>query len=65
MRHAAKDNIGLVSSLRRFEESHVGQIKTVFPEAYTFRQEKHIQAFNSSVKKGSYQLTVDPVIVSG
>uniref|UniRef100_A0A3Q4N1V8 Chromatin licensing and DNA replication factor 1 n=1 Tax=Neolamprologus brichardi TaxID=32507 RepID=A0A3Q4N1V8_NEOBR len=49
---------------KRFEESHVGQIKTVFPEAYTFRQEKHIQAFNSSIKKGSYQLTVDPVIVS-
>ncbi|XP_005947883.1 DNA replication factor Cdt1 isoform X2 [Haplochromis burtoni] len=49
---------------KRFEESHVGQIKTVFPEAYTFRQEKHIQAFNSSIKKGSYQLTVDPIIVS-
>lgn len=49
---------------KRFEESHLGQIKTVFPEAYTFRQEKHIQAFNSSIKKGSYQLTVDPIIVS-
>ncbi|XP_063347048.1 DNA replication factor Cdt1 [Pelmatolapia mariae] len=49
---------------KRFEESHVGQIKTVFPEAYAFRQEKHIQAFNSSIKKGSYQLTVDPIIVS-
>uniref|UniRef100_A0A3B4FLL3 Chromatin licensing and DNA replication factor 1 n=1 Tax=Pundamilia nyererei TaxID=303518 RepID=A0A3B4FLL3_9CICH len=50
---------------KRFEESHVGQIKTVFPEAYTFRQEKHIQAFNSSIKKGSYQLTVDPIIENG
>uniref|UniRef100_I3K5Z0 Chromatin licensing and DNA replication factor 1 n=1 Tax=Oreochromis niloticus TaxID=8128 RepID=I3K5Z0_ORENI len=48
---------------KRFEESHLGQIKTVFPEAYTFRQEKHIQAFNSSIKRGSYQLTVDPIIV--
>ncbi|KAM9365271.1 DNA replication factor Cdt1 [Pholidichthys leucotaenia] len=45
---------------KRFEESHVGQIKTVFPEAYTFRQEKNIPTFNSSVKKGSYQLTVEP-----
>ncbi|KAI3362582.1 hypothetical protein L3Q82_001615 [Scortum barcoo] len=49
---------------RRFEESHVGQIKTVFPEAYTFRQEKNIPTFNSSIKKGSYQLTVEPIILS-
>ncbi|XP_029305027.1 DNA replication factor Cdt1 [Cottoperca gobio] len=49
---------------KRFEESHVGQIKTVFPEAYTFRQEKNIPTFNSSIKKGSYQLTVEPVILS-
>ncbi|XP_038593162.1 DNA replication factor Cdt1 [Micropterus salmoides] len=49
---------------KRFEESHVGQIKTVFPEAYTFRQEKNIPTFNSSIKKGSYQLTMEPVIVS-
>lgn len=50
---------------RRFEESHVAQIKTVFPDAYTFRQEKNIPTFNSSIKKGSYQLTVEPVIISG
>ncbi|XP_037637398.1 DNA replication factor Cdt1 [Sebastes umbrosus] len=49
---------------RRFEESHVGQIKTVFPEAYTFRQEKNVPTFNSSVKKSRYQLTVEPVILS-
>ncbi|XP_019959134.2 DNA replication factor Cdt1 isoform X1 [Paralichthys olivaceus] len=49
---------------KRFEESHVGQIKTVVPEAYTFRQEKNIPTFNSSIKKGSYQLTVEPVILS-
>ncbi|XP_035519484.1 DNA replication factor Cdt1 [Morone saxatilis] len=49
---------------KRFEESHVGQIKAVFPEAYTFRQEKNIPTFNSSIKKGSYQLTVEPVILS-
>uniref|UniRef100_A0A3Q0S7L5 Chromatin licensing and DNA replication factor 1 n=1 Tax=Amphilophus citrinellus TaxID=61819 RepID=A0A3Q0S7L5_AMPCI len=49
---------------KRFEESHIGQIKTVFPEAYTFRQEKNIPTFNSSIKKGSYQLTVEPIITS-
>lgn len=43
----------------------MGQIKTVFPEAYTFRQEKNIPSFSSSIKKGSYQLTVEPVIASG
>uniref|UniRef100_A0A3P8RWS0 Chromatin licensing and DNA replication factor 1 n=1 Tax=Amphiprion percula TaxID=161767 RepID=A0A3P8RWS0_AMPPE len=50
---------------KRFEESHMGQIKTVFPEAYSFRQEKNIPSFNSSIKKGSYQLTVEPIIPSG
>ncbi|XP_042371831.1 DNA replication factor Cdt1-like, partial [Plectropomus leopardus] len=49
---------------KRFEESQVGQIKTVFPEAYVFRQEKNIPTFNSSIKKGSYQLTVEPVTPS-
>ncbi|CAK6978963.1 DNA replication factor Cdt1 [Scomber scombrus] len=49
---------------KRFEESHVGQIKTVFAEAYTFRQEKNIPTFNSSIKRGSYQLTVEPNIHS-
>ncbi|XP_047458178.1 DNA replication factor Cdt1 [Mugil cephalus] len=47
---------------KQFEEKCVGQIKTVFPEAYIFRQEKNIPTFNSSIKKGSYQLTVDPII---
>lgn len=50
---------------RRFEESHVGQIKTVFPEAYTFRQEKNIPTFDSSINKSSYQLTMEPSILSG
>uniref|UniRef100_A0A3Q2QJU0 Chromatin licensing and DNA replication factor 1 n=1 Tax=Fundulus heteroclitus TaxID=8078 RepID=A0A3Q2QJU0_FUNHE len=49
---------------KRFEESHVGQIKTVFPEAYAFKQEKNIPTFNSSISKGSYQLTVEPVLTS-
>ncbi|XP_041865466.1 DNA replication factor Cdt1 [Melanotaenia boesemani] len=49
---------------RRFEESHVGQIRTVFPEAYTFRQEKNIPTFSSSMTRSSFQLTVEPVIHS-
>ncbi|KAK5604769.1 replication licensing factor Cdt1 [Crenichthys baileyi] len=49
---------------KRFEESHIGQIKTVFPEAYTFKQEKNIPTFNRNISKGSYQLTVEPVLSS-
>ncbi|XP_053291647.1 DNA replication factor Cdt1 [Pleuronectes platessa] len=49
---------------KRFDESHVGQIKMVVPEVYTFRQEKNIPTFNSSIKKSSYQLTVEPVVLS-
>lgn len=50
---------------RQFEVCHVAQIKTVFPEAYVFRQEKNIPTFNNSIKKGCYQLTVEPIILSG
>ncbi|MEQ2303747.1 replication licensing factor Cdt1 [Ameca splendens] len=49
---------------KRFEESHVGQIKTVFPEAYTFKQEKNIPTYNRNISKGSYQLTLEPVLSS-
>ncbi|KAK3509916.1 hypothetical protein QTP70_019397 [Hemibagrus guttatus] len=47
---------------KRFEESHIGQIKTVYPSAYTLRQERNIPTFSSTVKKSTYQLTVEPVI---
>uniref|UniRef100_A0A4W5N4J7 Chromatin licensing and DNA replication factor 1 n=1 Tax=Hucho hucho TaxID=62062 RepID=A0A4W5N4J7_9TELE len=47
---------------KRFEETHVGQIKTVYPTAYHFRQERNIPTFSTTVKKSSYQLTVEPVI---
>lgn len=43
----------------------MGQIRTVFPEAYTLKQEKNIPTFTSGAKKGQYQLTVEPIIVSG
>ncbi|XP_058238076.1 DNA replication factor Cdt1 isoform X2 [Hemibagrus wyckioides] len=47
---------------KRFEESHIGQIKAVYPSAYTLRQEKNIPTFSSTVKKSTYQLTMEPVI---
>lgn len=50
---------------RRFEENHVGQIKTVYPSAYTFRQEKNIPNFSATAKKSSYQLTLEPVLQDG
>ncbi len=50
---------------RRFEESHLGKIKTVYPSAYTFRQEKNIPSFSATAKRSSYQLTVEPVIEEG
>ncbi|XP_061166434.1 DNA replication factor Cdt1-like [Saccostrea echinata] len=43
---------------RNFEQRNVGQIKTVYPEAYTFRQEKGLPAFGG--KSHDYQLTVEP-----
>lgn len=43
----------------------MAQIKAVFPDAYTFRQEKDVPTFTSSIKKGSYQLTVEPIINTG
>ncbi|XP_051980973.1 DNA replication factor Cdt1-like [Xyrauchen texanus] len=45
-----------------FEESHLGQIKAVYPSAYTFRQDRNIPCFSATVKRSSYQLTVEPVI---
>ncbi|KAJ8247330.1 hypothetical protein GJAV_G00245070 [Gymnothorax javanicus] len=47
---------------KRFEETHVGQIKTVYPLAYRFRQERNIPSFGAAANKSSYQLTVEPVI---
>ncbi|XP_066290953.1 DNA replication factor Cdt1-like isoform X1 [Branchiostoma lanceolatum] len=44
---------------KRFETHHMGQIKTVFPSAYVFRQEKVSQSWQSQGdKKTRYQLTV-------
>lgn len=43
---------------RNFEKHHVSQIKTVYPEAYEYRQEKGIQNMQGFREPG-YQLTVE------
>ncbi|RXN17678.1 DNA replication factor Cdt1-like protein [Labeo rohita] len=59
----AKVKQGVQDMMRkRFEENHLGQIKAVYPSAYTFRQEKNIPSFSATAKRSSYQLTVEPVI---
>lgn len=59
----AKIKQGVQDMMRkRFEESHLGQIKAVYPSAYTFRQEKNIISFSATAKRSSYQLTAEPVI---
>uniref|UniRef100_A0A8C2UNF0 DNA replication factor Cdt1 n=1 Tax=Chinchilla lanigera TaxID=34839 RepID=A0A8C2UNF0_CHILA len=47
---------------RRFEEYNVGQIKTVYPMSYCFRQERNVPTFKDSVKKSDYQLTIEPLL---
>ncbi|XP_051788156.1 DNA replication factor Cdt1 [Erpetoichthys calabaricus] len=59
----AKVKQGIQDMMRKkFEEHNVGQIKTVYPTAYTFRQEKNIPSFSTSVKKTCYQLTIEPLL---
>lgn len=43
---------------RNFEQKTLSQMKTVYPTAYTFRQEKGIPSFANKVH--GYQLTVEP-----
>ncbi|XP_077586463.1 DNA replication factor Cdt1 isoform X2 [Stigmatopora nigra] len=51
---------------KQFDEHHIGQIKTVFPGAYNFRQETNIPTSNTCIMQGrSYQLTVEPVMFGG
>lgn len=50
---------------KKFEQRNIGQIKTVYPSAYKFRQEKGIPTWSDSVKKSIYQLTIDPVFEGG
>ncbi|XP_062923143.1 DNA replication factor Cdt1 [Mobula hypostoma] len=62
----AKVKQGVQDMMRKqFEQRNVGQIKTVYPSAYKFRQEKGIPTWSGSVKKSDYQLTIDPVFEGG
>ncbi|KAJ1083982.1 hypothetical protein NDU88_004137 [Pleurodeles waltl] len=47
-----------------FEERNVGQIKTVYPTAYRFRQENNIPTYKDGMKKSDYQLTVEPLVAN-
>ncbi|KAM4614258.1 DNA replication factor Cdt1 [Discoglossus pictus] len=47
---------------KQFEERNMGQIKTVYPTAYRFRQETNVPTFKDGVKKSDYQLTVEPLV---
>uniref|UniRef100_A0A2K6FMZ4 DNA replication factor Cdt1 n=1 Tax=Propithecus coquereli TaxID=379532 RepID=A0A2K6FMZ4_PROCO len=47
---------------KRFEERNVGQIKTVYPTCYRFRQERNVPTFKDGVKRSDYQLTVEPLL---
>ena len=44
-------------SFRTFDLKNLGRIKTVYPKAYTFRQEKGLPCFGG--KTAGYQLTVE------
>ncbi|NP_001081738.1 DNA replication factor Cdt1 [Xenopus laevis] len=50
---------------KQFEQRNVGQIKTVYPNAYKYRQEKNIPTFKDGVKKTDYQLTIEPLVAEG
>lgn len=53
------------SFCRRFEERNVGQIKTVYPTSYRFRQERNVPTFKDGFKKSDYQLTIEPLLDQG
>uniref|UniRef100_A0A8C6XHD5 Chromatin licensing and DNA replication factor 1 n=1 Tax=Naja naja TaxID=35670 RepID=A0A8C6XHD5_NAJNA len=50
---------------KRFEERHLGQIKTVYPGSYVLRQERNIPTFGGPGKQGTYQLTIEPELGTG
>uniref|UniRef100_A0A8C9MAV3 CDT1 Geminin-binding domain-containing protein n=1 Tax=Panthera tigris altaica TaxID=74533 RepID=A0A8C9MAV3_PANTA len=47
---------------KRFEERNVGQIRTVYPASYRFRQERDVPTFKDGVKRSDYQLTIEPLL---
>ena len=46
-------------SLRTFEKRDLARIKTVYPEAFTYRQEKNIPGIYGLQRYAEYQLTVE------
>ncbi|KAM5262635.1 DNA replication factor Cdt1 [Ctenodactylus gundi] len=47
---------------RRFEERNMGQIKTVYPTSYHFRQERNVPTFKDGSRRSDYQLTIEPLL---
>ncbi|GAB5582576.1 DNA replication factor Cdt1 [Prionailurus iriomotensis] len=59
----AKVKQGVQDMMRkRFEERNVGQIRTVYPASYRFRQERNVPTFKDGVKRSDYQLTIEPLL---
>ncbi|XP_032320492.1 DNA replication factor Cdt1 [Camelus ferus] len=59
----AKVKRGVQDMMRkRFEERNVGQIKTVYPGSYRFRQERLLPTFKDGVRRSDYQLTIEPLL---
>jgi len=46
---------------RNFTQEHLAQIKTIYPDAYTYHQEKH-RNFGSVSKQEKYELVLTPVV---
>nr|XP_039256651.1 DNA replication factor Cdt1-like [Styela clava] len=47
---------------KNFELENLSQIKSVFPSAYEYRQEKGIMSYNDHIKPSDYQLTLEPIL---
>ncbi|XP_015593810.1 DNA replication factor Cdt1 [Cephus cinctus] len=53
---------GVQEQLRRnFTLDHLAQIKTIYPDAFTFHQEKH-RSFGSVSQQEKYELVITPVV---
>ena len=46
---------------KNFTLEHLAQIKTMFPDAYTYHQDKH-RTFGSTSKQDKYELVLTPVV---
>ena len=46
---------------KNFTLEHLAQIKTIFPDAYVYSQEKH-HTFGSSSKQDKYELILTPIV---